>query len=166
MTNVKIDEKKIWDLLSEIPDPEIPVISITELGVVRGVEVRGEEVMVLITPTYTGCPAMNFFEMEIKVKLFDQGFDKVTVKTVYSPAWTTDWLSEEAKEKMRKYGIAPPEKSCGEDCIASFCGDSVIPCPRCGSKETTLKSEFGSTACKALYSCNSCLEPFEHFKSI
>ncbi|NQX97114.1 MAG: phenylacetate-CoA oxygenase subunit PaaJ, partial [Flavobacteriales bacterium] len=137
-----------------------------ELGVVRKVKVLTEKVIITITPTYTGCPAMKAFEDDIISKLNDKGIENVEIKTVYSPAWTTDWMSDEAREKLRKYGIAPPIKGT-EDKGVLFGSDSkIVSCPRCKSKNTTLKSQFGSTACKALYQCKECLEPFDYFKCI
>jgi phenylacetate-CoA oxygenase, PaaJ subunit len=152
-------EQLVWERLALIPDPELPVISILDLGVVRKVHFDGEKLEILITPTYTGCPAMSLFRAEIEAAMHDQGFDRVEIKTVYSPAWTTDWLSAEAKEKLRKYGIAPPLKS--DDPFAPL---PAIPCPRCGSEDTRLLSQFGATACKSLHRCNACEEPFEYFK--
>lgn len=157
----KVIEELVWERLSLIPDPEVPVISITELGVVREVHWHDHKLRIVITPTYTGCPAMQLFVAEIRAAMHDQGFDDVVIETVYSPAWTTDWISEEAKEKLRNYGIAPPVKSASDD---PFGDPPVVPCPRCGSEHTTLKSQFGATACKALYTCDDCKEPFEYFK--
>lgn len=155
-------EELVWERLSLIPDPEVPVISILDLGVVRKVHYDGEKLEITITPTYTGCPAMGLFVAEIKAAMHDQGFDQVDIITVYSPAWTTDWLSPEAKEKLRKYGIAPPvQDAAGDD---PFAPPPVVPCPRCDSKNTTLVSQFGATACKSLYTCDDCKEPFEYFK--
>lgn len=154
-------EELIWERLALIPDPEVPVISITELGVVRDVEWDGRQLRIVITPTYTGCPAMQLFVAEIKAAMHEQGFDDLVIETVYSPAWTTDWLSPEAKEKLRNYGIAPPVKGASDD---PFAKPPVVPCPRCGSEHTALKSQFGATACKALYVCQDCKEPFEYFK--
>ncbi len=152
-------------ILSEIPDPEIPVITITDMGIVRNVEIEGEKVTVTITPTYSGCPAMNHFEKDIKTVLKINGIDDVEVNTVYHPAWTTDMMSDTTKEKLRQYGIAPPVgKSGGKEEL--FAPPPVVPCPQCSSENTVLKSQFGSTACKALYTCNDCLEPFEYFKCI
>ncbi|MBL4667662.1 MAG: phenylacetate-CoA oxygenase subunit PaaJ [Flavobacteriales bacterium] len=167
MLNLKqYNKEAIWKFLSEVPDPEIPVISVVELGVVRKVKVLTEKVIITITPTYTGCPAMKAFEDDIISKLNDKGIENVEIKTVYSPAWTTDWMSDEAREKLRKYGIAPPIKGT-EDKGVLFGSDSkIVSCPRCKSKNTTLKSQFGSTACKALYQCKECLEPFDYFKCI
>lgn len=155
-------EELVWERLALIPDPEVPVISITELGVAREVHWDGRQLRIVITPTYTGCPAMQLFVAEIRAAMHEQGFDDLIIETVYSPAWTTDWLSSEAKEKLRKYGIAPPVKSTpGGD---PFAEPPVVPCPHCGSEHTTLKSQFGATACKALYTCDDCKEPFEYFK--
>mgnify|MGYP000885494374 CR=1 FL=1 len=159
-------KEQVWEFLSEIPDPEIPVITITELGVVRSVEISENIAVITITPTYTGCPAMKLFEDEIVSTLKQKGFDSVEIKLVYSPAWTTNWMSDEAKEKLREYGIAPPIDGTEDKGVLFSSDTKVVPCPRCKSKKTTLKSQFGSTACKALYQCNDCLEPFDHFKCI
>lgn len=155
-------EELVWERLSLIPDPEVPVISIVELGVVRGVNYDGETLEIVITPTYTGCPAMHLFVAEVKAAMHDQGFDQLKITTVYAPAWTTDWLSPEAKEKLRQYGIAPPVKEDLSD--DPFAPPPAIPCPRCDSENTTLVSQFGATACKSLYTCQDCKEPFEYFK--
>jgi len=155
-------EELVWERLALIPDPEVPVISILDLGVVRSVRYNGTTLEIVITPTYTGCPAMSLFMAEIRAAMHDQGFDQVEIKTVYSPPWTTDWLSAEAKEKLRKYGIAPPVPGAISD--DPFAPPPVVPCPRCDSKNTTLVSQFGATACKSLYTCKDCKEPFEYFK--
>ena len=154
-------EERIWQRLAQIPDPEVPVITITELGVVRGVQWDGDKLTVTITPTYTGCPAMSLFAAEIRAALHDMGFQNMELRTVYSPAWTTDWLSDAAREKLRHYGIAPPVAPATDD---PFAPPPVVPCPRCGSAHTRERSTFGSTACKALYVCEECKEPFEYFK--
>ena len=156
-------EKMVWERLAAIPDPEIPVISILELGVVRKVVWDWQRLKITITPTYTGCPAMTLFTAEIRAAMHEQGIDQVDIDTVYAPAWTTDWLNEPAKDKLKKYGIAPPVKS---DAAPGdiFAPMPVVPCPRCGSENTVLKSQFGSTACKSLLVCNDCKEPFEYFK--
>jgi ring-1,2-phenylacetyl-CoA epoxidase subunit PaaD len=151
-------------ILESIPDPEIPVISIVELGIVR--DVRCEEdgkVTVDITPTYSGCPAMMAIEGDIRKALKENGFTEVQVRLVYSPVWTTDWIPDEAKEKLRKYGIAPPAHSTSDKSVLSMHPRSVA-CPRCGSLKTAMVSPFGSTACKSLYKCEECLEPFDYFK--
>ncbi len=152
----------IWDLLSSIPDPEIPVISIVELGIARDVEIVGDKIIVSITPTYNGCPAMKAIELDIISLLKEKGID-AEIKVVYSPVWTTDWLSEAVKEKLRAYGIAPPEKTSLDKNSLSL-HPKVILCPRCRSSKTELISQFGSTACKALYRCLDCKEPFDYFK--
>lgn len=160
MVDTVYSKEDILDMLSVIADPEIPVVSIREIGMLRDVHMTGDGCEVIITPTYTGCPAMGIIEADIKALLDKKGIPS-TVKLVYAPAWTTDWITDEAKEKMRKYGIAPPEhSSCGNIRVA----EQHIACPQCGSKDTEVISRFGATACKALYKCNSCKEPFEYFK--
>lgn len=162
---IELTKEKIWEYLSEIPDPDIPVISITDLGVVRNVEVTGEKVIVTITPSYSGCPAMQFFKEEIVSVLKSKGIEEVEIKTVFSPAWTTDWITDSAKEKMKTHGIAPPEKST-ENINVLFFHVKKKTCPWCSSTHTKLASQFGSTPCKALWFCNSCRQPFEYFKCI
>ena len=148
-------------MLSVIPDPEIPVVNIHEMGMLRDVVIGEKGCEVILTPTYTGCPAMGIIEQDIKMTLEANGISPVLVKLVYDPAWTTDWMSDVAKEKLRIYGIAPPlHSSCNQDVFKN----NLINCPRCESDDTVLMSRFGSTACKALYQCNNCKEPFEYFK--
>ena len=161
-TDLLAIEELVWERLALIPDPEIPVLSMAELGIVRNVRYDGKKLDITITPTYTGCPAMQLFQAEIKAAMHDQGFDDVNFQTVYAPAWTTDWLSREAKEKLRKYGIAPPVKDPDPD--DPLAPPAAIPCPRCGSEHTRKVSQFGATACKSLYTCEDCKEPFEYFK--
>lgn len=161
MQKLKFTEEEIYNLIANIPDPEIPVITIEDLGVLREVKLEDDKVIVLITPTYSGCPAMKTIEDDIKTILHQSGVQNFEVKTVFSPVWTTDWMSEESKEKLRKYGISPPEKSSTDK---SSLTSNVVFCPRCTSSNTELVSQFGSTACKALYKCKDCLEPFDHFK--
>ena len=156
---------EIFKLLSEIPDPEIPVINIIELGILREVKFVDEVCVVVITPTYTGCPAMKVIEDDIKIKLKEIGIDKVKVELVLTPAWTTDWISDAAKEKLRAYGIAPPDHS-SVDKNVLLGKNRDLKCPQCGSKHTEMISQFGSTACKALYRCLDCKEPFDYFKCI
>jgi len=160
-----ITKEKIYFLLHEIPDPEIPVISIIELGVIRDVKAEGKTIEVTITPTYSGCPAMKQMEDDVRKKLLENGFEQVKINTVFNPPWTTDWLNEEARQKLRDYGIAPPEENTTDK---SFLTNKPkhITCPRCKSKNTAMVSQFGSTACKALYKCNDCLEAFDYFKCI
>lgn len=156
--------EKIHQLLCAIPDPEIPVISIVELGIVRDIRVdENHAVAIDITPTYSGCPAMMAIEKEIRHQLKEKGYTDVTVKLVYHPVWTTDWIPDEAKEKLRAYGIAPPAHSTQDKSVLSF-QKRNIACPRCGSLETSMISPFGSTACKSLHKCHHCLEPFDYFK--
>lgn len=156
----------IYDVLSEIPDPEIPVISITDLGVIRDVKITGESSIELkITPTYSGCPAMQQIEDDVRKKLQENGFVDIKIQTIYSPPWTTDWINDSAKDRLREYGIAPPEHTT-EDKSWLTGKEKTICCPRCKSSHTKLISQFGSTACKALYQCQDCLEPFDYFKCI
>lgn len=159
-------KEQIWNFLAEIPDPEIPVITIEELGVLRNVEILPGKVVVTITPTYTGCPAMKLFEDDIIKTLHSNGIENVEIKMVYSPAWSTDWMSDKAKEKLEKYGIAPPVSGSQDKGFLFESGPKTVRCPQCKSTNTSLKSQFGSTACKALYTCNNCLEPFDYFKCI
>lgn len=142
----------IWQLLNTIPDPEIPVISIVELGVVREIKFLENEYTIMITPTYSGCPAVKTFTDDIKNCLTEHRIHNFKLKLVYSPAWTTEWMSDATKNKLKKYGIAPPSKT--------------IICPQCNSKNTEMISEFGATACKSMCKCLDCLEPFEFFKCI
>jgi len=158
-----LNEKNIFDLLSTIPDPEIPVISIQDLGILRDVQLTDGKVKVRITPTYSGCPAMRAIENDIREKLKDAGIEHAEIELVYSPAWTTDWINDDAKERLRKYGIAPPLQATSDKSVLSLHAKKIA-CPRCGSTQITLVSAFGSTACKALYKCQDCLEPFDYFK--
>ena len=166
MATTILSSEKIKALLAQIPDPEIPVISIVDLGILRDVQVvSATEISVTITPTYSGCPAMRVIEDEIKLLLKKEGFEKINIITVLTPAWTTDWLNDAAKEKLRQYGIAPPEKT-SVDKNTLLGKERKIKCPQCGSEHSEMISQFGSTACKALYRCLSCKEPFDYFKCI
>ncbi len=161
-----LTKENIYSLLSEIPDPEIPVITIVELGVVRGVNIIDRKnIEITITPTYSGCPAMKQMEDDVRKKLIDNGFETIVIKTVFNPPWTTDWLTVEAKLKLQNYGIAPPEESTTDKSFLTG-KTKQITCPRCKSKNTLMVSQFGSTACKALYQCKDCLEAFDYFKCI
>ena len=160
-----ISSNKIWEVLSAIPDPEIPVISILELGVLREVRYKNKELHITITPTYSGCPAMNQIESDIITKLVELGIEKYKINLQYHPAWTTDWIGEEARLKMEKHGIAPPNGQSADKAFLLGKG-RITPCPRCKSTDTHLVSAFGSTACKAHFKCNACREPFDHFKCI
>ena len=173
---------KVMQLLEGVPDPEVPVLSVVDLGIIREVRVqqpdtapgqdapdrrgtgRGPAVTVVITPTYTGCPAMDMIRATIRMTLASAGYNPVDIQTVLSPAWTTEWLSENARQKLEAFGIAPPNpvpSVCHPDL---FQPDDAVRCPRCQSYRTELVSRFGSTACKALYKCNDCHEPFDYFK--
>lgn len=161
VTAATISTKAIWNILEQVTDPEIPVLTITDLGIVRDVVVHNDEVEVIITPTYTGCPAMDMIAMNIRLALIAQGYAKITITSVLSPVWTTDWMTEAGKIKLKEYGIAPPQSESERfQRSESF----HIQCPQCNSTNTRLISEFGSTACKSLYQCNDCKEPFDYFK--
>jgi ring-1,2-phenylacetyl-CoA epoxidase subunit PaaD len=155
----------VWDALRTVADPEVPVLSVVELGIVRDVEIDGDAVTVVVTPTYSGCPAMREIEQDIRSALGARGCGDVRVRTTYAPAWTTDWIAPEAREKLRAYGIAPPGPAPADD-VVPLRRRRVVPCPYCGSERTTLRSEFGSTACKAIHVCDACRQPFEEFKAI
>lgn len=158
------EKEKIYQILDAVTDPEIPVLTINDMGIIRDVKAEDpEQVEVVITPTYSGCPAMNTIEDNIVDALRSNGYEAVTVTTVLSPPWTTDWLSEEGKRKLKEYGIAPPVEA-SADKSALFAPERTIACPHCDSEDTRLVSQFGSTPCKALYKCNDCLEPFDYFK--
>jgi ring-1,2-phenylacetyl-CoA epoxidase subunit PaaD len=153
-----------WAYLDEVADPEVPVLSIIDLGIVRDVFVDSAigSVRVVITPTYSGCPAMDVIAMQIRMCLLSKGAKQVLVENQISPSWTTDWMTEKGKEKLEAYGIAPPKRKSSNP-LALFEEDAVT-CPKCKSNDTILTSQFGATSCKALYKCNHCKEPFEHFK--
>jgi ring-1,2-phenylacetyl-CoA epoxidase subunit PaaD len=163
-------EKNIWQILETVCDPEVPVLTILDLGIVREVKIDNSPefistaeggyggIEIIITPTYTGCPAMDMITMDIKMRLLENGYKKIKVTSALSPAWTTDWMSEAGKQKLKAYGIAPPYTRSDDT------RDLVIECPQCNSTNTKLISQFGSTACKALYQCNDCKEPFDYFK--
>jgi len=165
--DLKIDTKSkenIWSILETVTDPEVPVLSVTDLGIIRDVKTSDDEVEVTITPTYSGCPAMDVISMNIRLALLSHGYKNVRIKQVLSPAWTTDWMSEEGKRKLKEYGIAPPnprQQVCNEQLFAP---NEAVQCPHCNSYHTHRISEFGSTACKALYRCDDCKEPFDYFK--
>lgn len=161
----KPDLAAVNALLAEVMDPEIPVLSVLDLGIVRDVTLSEEPgVTVTVTPTYSGCPAKHVIDLQIVTALEMAGISPVHIKTVLSPAWTTDWLSEAGREKLRKIGIAPPVEAGGKGALLGL--DPDVSCPRCGSAETEELSRFGSTACKSLYRCLGCLEPFDYFKCI
>lgn len=155
-----ITKEVIFNLLAGLCDPEIPVVTIEEMGMLRDAIVHDDRVDIIITPTYTGCPAMGIIEQDIITTLNNFGITQVNVKTIYSPAWTTDWMTDTTKEKLRQYGIAPPSGTCS----SAFVSTPEVACPQCASTNTHLISQHGSTACKALYKCGDCQEPFDYFK--
>jgi ring-1,2-phenylacetyl-CoA epoxidase subunit PaaD len=156
--------RRAWDAAAQVCDPEIPVLTIADLGVLRSVEIAEDgAVEVAITPTYSGCPAMDVIGVDVELALLKAGLDKVRIRHVLSPAWTTDWMSEEGRAKLRAYGIAPPAATSSRRALF---GQDGVACPRCGSERTQKISEFGSTACKSLWRCLACREPFDHFKCI
>lgn len=163
---ITYSKEEIWDLLREVTDPEIPVLNIVEMGIARSVEMDGGTVEVRITPTYSGCPAMTAIENEIRTRLEEYGVGAFAVTKDYSEPWTTDWMTGEARRKLKEYGIAPPGDTPDDDVLKALKNTRIIPCPYCDSTNTKLQSEFGSTACKAQYYCHDCEEPFEHFKCI
>ncbi len=156
------DRDSVQKILEIVKDPEIPVLTIEDMGIVRDIEVSPEQVQISITPTYSGCPAMDFIASEIVTVLKLHGYSEVTVKTVLSPAWSSDFISEEGRVKLEEFGIAPPRM----ESRAAMIGIDPVKCPQCKSESTSLVSEFGSTACKALYKCDDCLEPFDYFKCV
>ena len=155
-------KEQVYSWLSEVTDPEVPVLSILDLGIVRDVEIHDDFVKIKITPTYSGCPAMDVISIGIRMALISRGVKNVDIELQLSPAWTTDWMTEQGRQKLKNYGIAPPNRKAFEP-LGLFEEDKVN-CPRCGSEDTEIISRFGPTSCKALYRCLSCKEPFEHFK--
>ncbi len=157
-------EEKILSVLETVTDPEVPVLNVIDLGIVRDITLHNaDEVEVVITPTYSGCPAMDVIAMNIRITLLTHGFKNIKVTQVLSPAWTTDWMSEAGKQKLKDFGIAPPTPR-QQVCDQKLFADEAIQCPHCNSWHTHRVSEFGSTACKALYVCDDCKEPFDYFK--
>ncbi len=166
--NVAIKDSKVqlaWAIAGNVSDPEIPVLTLADLGVIRSIEIGTDSLTVGIAPTYSGCPATEFIEQNVIEELQQNGFSQVRTKRVLSPAWTTDWISDEGREKLQGYGIVPPDKA-AESKRALFHQDLQIACPRCSSLNTSKVSEFGSTPCKSSYKCDECLEPFEYFKCL
>lgn len=158
-----MNKESIYQILASVPDPEIPIISIEELGVLRDIEIVDDKIRIYITPTYSGCPAMDMITVQIKAALQEVGYSNVEIVMQMAPPWTTDWLTESAKAKLRAYGIEPPQQKTSD--LGFIRGDLPrVSCPLCGSANTELISLFGSTACKSLYKCVDCLEPFDYFK--
>jgi len=157
--------KTLFKILEQVKDPEIPVLNVVEMGIVRKAELQNEEVVITITPTYSGCPAMKEIENEILSALKSTGYAQAKVITSFAEPWTSDWMTTEAKQKLKDYGIAPPGAASG-DSLVIFPKPKAVPCPFCDSNKTELRNNFGSTACKALHYCNTCQQPFEQFKAI
>lgn len=164
MVAASLQPDAIWQALDEVKDPEIPVISLVEMGIVRAVDVDGTTIHVTITPTFSGCPALRVMEQEIEARLRLLGATAVSVNITLHPAWSSDWISDEAREKLRQFGIAPPPKHGGR--LADVILFETAVCPRCGSTNSTLKNSFGSTLCRMIWVCNDCQEPFEQFKPL
>lgn len=156
-------QQAAWNAAASVPDPEVPCVTVADLGILREVSFEDGIAVAKVTPTYSGCPATVAIELAIEAELRDAGFD-ARIERVLSPAWTTDWISEEGREKLRAYGIAPPEKA--SNSVRALFGETAVNCPKCGSPETERISEFGSTPCKAHYRCQACAEPFDYFKCL
>ena len=163
INDAPLSEARAWKAAASVPDPEVPCVTVADLGILREVTVDGATATAKLTPTYSGCPAVLAIEMAVEAALREAGFD-ARIERVMQPPWTTDWISEEGREKLRDYGIAPPVK--GSQSKRALFGDPVVACPRCASTDTEKLSEFGSTACKAHWRCSACLEPFDYFKCL
>lgn len=163
MVSAALSQNAAWEAAAAVPDPEVPCVTVADLGILRWVRLENGVAVAGVTPTYSGCPATLAIEMSIEAAIRDAGFD-VRIERVLTPAWTTDWITEEGREKLRAYGIAPPEEAAGS--VRALFGETTVTCPKCGSIDTEKLSEFGSTACKAHYRCLSCAEPFDYFKCI
>lgn len=168
VSQINEQEKTVWQILEDVKDPEVPVLSIIDLGIVRKVQAsiipdEKPNLEITITPTYSGCPAMDVISMDIRLKLIEKGYRNVKIIQQLSPAWSTDWMSEDGKEKLRAYGIAPPNPK-QQFCSSEMFLQETVACPRCNSTHTEMISQFGSTACKAMYRCLDCREAFDYFK--
>lgn len=158
-----INEQTIWQALEDVKDPEIPVVSVVELGIIRDVIVEDDAVTVKMTPTFSGCPALHVIQRDIEAKVRSLNIDDVTVETILYPPWTTDWISEDGRQKLKSFGLAPPMKHGGNLQITFY---DLAACPYCDSADTTIKNTFGPTLCRAIYYCNNCQQPFEQFKAL
>ena len=163
LSPASVTAEELLALLEEVKDPEVPVLSIIDLGIVRHVSIDDGQIQITITPTYSGCPAMDVISMDIRLKLMEKGFRNVAIQQQLSPAWTTDWMSEEGRRKLKDFGIAPPNPK-QQFCTTDMFREEVVQCPRCDSYHTEIISQFGSTACKSMYRCLDCKEAFDHFK--
>lgn len=157
------EELRVWAQLEEINDPEIPVVSIVEMGIVRQVRIENKSVIVMMTPTFSGCPALEAMRAEINSRLYAAGFERVNIQITHDPPWTSDWITPEAREKLKSLGLAPPPVHRGNFAVLLM---DVVECPFCGSRNTSVKNTFGSTLCRAIYYCNECQQPFEQFKPL
>lgn len=155
--------EQIWEALEDVKDPEIPVISVVEMGIIRGVLVEDEQVTVRMTPTFSGCPALHVMKSDIEECIRQLGWSKVTVMTALAPPWSSDWISDAGREKLKAFGLAPPNRHGGH---AELIFHELATCPYCDSKNTSLRNSFGSTLCRMIYFCNDCLQPFEKFKAL
>lgn len=158
------NKQEIFELLNNVTDPEIPVVSVVEMGMIRDVELDNDLITITMTPTYSGCPATYEIRKDIVAELKKKGYENVKVKEKLYPPWTTDWMNEETHLKLKKYGIAPPDKDVAENIEKLFGKDNPVQCPKCDSRNTELVSRFGSTACKSQHFCKDCKEPFDYFK--
>ena len=158
-----LDQRRAWLAAAAVPDPEVPCVTIAELGILRSVEIEDGFAVAKVTPTYSGCPAVLAIEIAVEAALRKAGFEP-RIERVIAPAWTTDWITGEGREKLRAYGIAPPARASSS--LRSLFSEEEVACPKCGASDTAKLSEFGSTACKAHWRCNACLEPFDYFKCI
>jgi ring-1,2-phenylacetyl-CoA epoxidase subunit PaaD len=158
-----ISTDSIWSALEDVKDPEIPVVSVVEMGIVRAVTREGERVIVTITPTFSGCPALVAMQQGIEARLHQMGIAQVEIRTVLSPPWTTEWIGDETREKLRQFGLAPPPRHDGDFTLVLL---DQVSCPYCGSKDTSLRNSFGPTLCRAIFYCNACQQPFEQFKPL
>jgi ring-1,2-phenylacetyl-CoA epoxidase subunit PaaD len=159
----KMSTEAIWKILDEVKDPEIPVVSVVEMGLIREIAFSGDRLIVTMSPTFAGCPALQVMQAEIAHRLKDAGTPEVDVRVTYTPPWTSDWITETGRQKLKSFGLAPPPRHDGrlEEALAE-----AVNCPYCGSTETNLKNDFGSTLCRAIYTCNRCKQPFERFKPL
>ena len=162
-TMVTLTVEEIWQALEEVKDPEIPVVSLVEMGIIRRVEVSGGTIVVSMTPTFAGCPALHVMKAEVEQRLREMGAESVETKWVYSPPWTSDWIADEARAKLKAFGLAPPVKHSGDVNLILL---EEAACPYCGSRNTTIKNTFGPTLCRAIYYCDDCRQPFEQFKPL
>ena len=165
MVNQEVSQEQIMKTLEAVMDPEVPVLSVLDLGVIRRVKVKNLDVEIDISPTYTGCPAMDVISSSVKDAIIATGAKEVKINTVLTPPWTTDWISEAGRKKLEDFGIAPPKQN-SKIKRALFETAPEVPCPKCKANDTSCVSLFGSTACKSLYKCNVCLEPFDYFKCL